>query len=194
LSRPDLLQVKANQPATLHALEEFFLDADQRDWRDIRHTTASTKDHGHGRDETHQAWACPVRGPWSDGLGWDGLRHIVRTRRQRTLAGVTTSQDHCDITNESAGADCILTMARQHWGIDAKTHWVFDVACNEDRCRVRKDHAAHNRITIRRFVPNLLRRNPTPKPMGLRRRRKTASYNMKRLTELLAYATVSPGG
>ena len=85
----------------------------------------------------------------------------------------------------------MLIMARQHWGIEAKTHWVLDVAFNEDRCRVRKDHAAHHLVTIRRFVLNLLRRNPTP--IGLRRRRKLASYDMTVLTGLLGLAAVSPG-
>lgn len=186
-----LLHVKANQPATLHDLEGFFTDADQRKWHD-RHSYAKTQDHGHGRDETREAWVCPVRGAWLDHHGWKDLRQIVRIRRSRCRATVTTTEDHYYITSESCDANRILFMARQHWGIEAKTHWVLDIAFNEDRCRVRKDHAAHNLVTIRRFVLNLLRRNP--KPMGLRRRRKLASYNMNALADLLRLAAVSPAG
>jgi predicted transposase YbfD/YdcC len=187
-----LLQVKANQPATLHDLEDFFADADQHAWKDTRYTYANTHDHGHGRDETREAWTCPVRGAWLDQHGWKDLRQIVRIRRARCIAGSTTTEDHFYITSEASEAARILTMARQHWGIEAKTHWILDVAFNEDRCRARKDHAAHNLVTIRRFVLNLLRRNP--KPMGLRRRRKLASYDMNVLTDLLRLATVSSAG
>lgn len=187
-----LLQVKANQPATLRSLEDFFGDSDLRGWGKVRYTYAKTHDHGHGRDETREAWACPVRGPWIDHHGWKDLRQIVRIRRTRLINGTSTTEDHYYISSETCDATRILIMARQHWGIEAKTHWVLDVAFNEDRCRVRKDHAAHNLITIRRFVLNLLRRSP--KPMGLRRRRKIASYNMTALTDLLRLAAVSPGG
>ena len=187
-----LLQVKANQPATLRSLEDFFSDAEQRKWNGISYTAAKTRDHGHGRDEIREAVACPVHGPWIDHHGWEDLHQIVRIRRTRTANGKTTTEDHYYITSEKAEAARLLTMARQHWGIEAKTHWVLDVAFNEDRCRVRKDHAAHNLVTMRRFVLNLLRRHP--KPMGLRRRRKLASYNMEALGELLRLAAVSPEG
>jgi len=30
---------------------------------------------------------------------------------------------------------------REHWGIENSLHWVLDVAFNEDRCRMRKDHS-----------------------------------------------------
>lgn len=186
-----LLQVKANQPATLRDLEDFFRDADERRWNGITHTIAKTEDHGHGRDEIREAWACPVRGAWIDAHGWKDLRQIVRIRRIRRVGDRETCEDHYYITSETGSAARMLTMARQHWGIEAKTHWVLDVAFNEDRCRVRKDHAAHNLVTIRRFVLNLLRRNSTP--MGLRRRRKLASYDMTVLTDLLGLAAVSPG-
>jgi predicted transposase YbfD/YdcC len=187
-----LLQVKANQPATARSVSDFFTDADQRGWRGTSHTTAKTHEHGHGRSETREAWACPVHGPWIAQHGWKNLRQIVRIRRSRTIGDTTTTEDHFYISSETVDAARILHMARQHWGIEAKTHWILDVVFNEDRCRARKDHAAHNLVTIRRFVLNLLRRNP--KAMGLRRRRKIASYNMHALTELLALATVSPAG
>jgi predicted transposase YbfD/YdcC len=191
-----LLQVKANQPATLNDLSAFFADADARNWKDINHTTARTDsnnhDHGHGRDETRIAHACRVRGHWLDAHGWTDLHQIVRIRRARTISGTTSTEDSYYITSEHRDADKLLSMARQHWGIEAN-HWILDVAFNEDRSRARKDNAAHNLVTIRRFVLNLLRRNPETKHRSIKRRRRRASYGMEELCRLMKLAAVSPG-
>jgi predicted transposase YbfD/YdcC len=32
-------------------------------------------------------------------------------------------------------------VARAHWGIENRLHWVLDVAMNEDQSRARMDHA-----------------------------------------------------
>lgn len=187
-----LLQVKANQPATLENLSTFFTDADERGWQNLVHTTARTEDHGHGRDETRVAHACHVRGPWLDHHGWTDLHQIVRIRRTRRSGQIASTEDSYYITSARAAADRLLQMARQHWGIEARTHWILDVAFNEDRSRARKDNAAHNLVTIRRFVLNLLRRNPETKHRSIKRRRRRAGYNMERLCELMKLAAVSP--
>lgn len=187
-----LLQVKANQPATLENLSTFFTDADERGWQNLVHTTARTEDHGHGRDETRVAHACHVRGPWLAHHGWTDLHQIVRIRRTRRSGQIASTEDSYYITSARAAADRLLQMARQHWGIEARTHWILDVAFNEDRSRARKDNAAHNLVTIRRFVLNLLRRNPETKHRSIKRRRRRAGYNMERLCELMKLAAVSP--
>lgn len=189
-----LLQVKANQSGTLHDLETFFADADQRAWTGVEYTTSTTTEHGHGRQETRQAWACPVRGAWLDAHSWKDLHQIVRIRRQRTIDGATSTENHYYITSDPRDAAHQLTCARQHWSIENRVHWILDLAFNEDRSRARKDHAAHNLVTIRRFVLNLLRAEPSTK--GIRRRRKMAGWDLEYLVRLLARAAapVSLGG
>jgi predicted transposase YbfD/YdcC len=193
-----LLQVKANQSGTLNDLVAFFADGDARGWKGIDHTSASTTDTGHGRHEIRDAIACPISGPWMDAHRWKDLRQVLRIRRQRTSNGVTTSEDHFYISSDNANATRLLTCARQHWGIENSCHWVLDVAFNEDRCRIRKDHAAHNFVTVRRFVLNLLRLNQDmdKKKMSLRRRRKRAARNDDYLMTLLRRIAqpVSHGG
>ncbi len=191
-----LLQVKGNQPDTLSDLSTFFDDADTRGWKDTVHTTARTdsnnRDPGHGRDETRIAHACRVHGPWLNAHGWTDLQQIVRIRRTRSVSGATSTEDSYYITSERCDADRLLSMARQHWGIEAH-HWVLDVAFNEDRSRARKDNAAHNLVTMRRFVLNLLRQNPETKHRSIKRRRRRASYGMEELCRLMKLAAVSPG-
>jgi predicted transposase YbfD/YdcC len=181
-----LLQVKNNQPSTLSDLVNFFTDADQRGWKAIEHTTFSTSDkkNRHGRHEVRTAWACPVSGPWIDSHKWTDLCQVVRINRQRTVGKKTTNEDHYYITSDHRDAAHQLSCARQHWGIENRCHWVLDVAFNEDRSRVRKNHAAHNLVTIRRFVLNLLRLETSDK--GIKRRRKIAGWDLNYLIQLLA--------
>ena len=49
------------------------------------------------------------------------------------------------------------TLIRQHWHIENKLYWSLDVTCNEDRSRIRKDHAAENMASLRHVALNLLR-------------------------------------
>ena len=48
-------------------------------------------------------------------------------------------------------------MIRQHWDIENKLHWSLDVTFNEDRCRIRKEHAPENMAGARHIALNLLR-------------------------------------
>jgi predicted transposase YbfD/YdcC len=52
-------------------------------------------------------------------------------------------------------------MIRQHWHIENQLHWSLDVTCNEDRSRMRKDHAAENMASLRRVALNRLRHEPS---------------------------------
>ena len=119
-----------------------------------------------------------------DSHQWTDLCQIVRINRQRTVGKKTTNEDHYYITSDHRDAAHQLSCARQHWGIENRCHWVLDVAFNEDRSRVRKNHAAHNLVTIRRFVLNLLRLEPSDK--GIKRRRKIAGWDLNYLLQVLA--------
>ena len=50
---------------------------------------------------------------------------------------------------------------RNHRGIENRLHWVLDVICHEDACRVRADHGARNLAMLRHSALNLLRREHT---------------------------------
>jgi predicted transposase YbfD/YdcC len=45
-------------------------------------------------------------------------------------------------------------VARAHWGIENRLHWVLDVTMNEDQSRARMDHAPHNLALMRRWALN----------------------------------------
>lgn len=49
---------------------------------------------------------------------------------------------------------------RGHWEVENKVHWVLDVTYKEDDSRVRRENAAENIATARRFALNLARLHP----------------------------------
>lgn len=51
-----------------------------------------------------------------------------------------------------------MALARGHWGIENKLHWVRDVTFDEDRCQIRSGAAPQAVAACRNLVIALLRR------------------------------------
>lgn len=65
---------------------------------------------------------------------------MVRLERHRTIGEKTSAEVVYLITSltaDEAGPDRLLELARAHWGIENRLHYVRDVTFLEDRCRVR---------------------------------------------------------
>jgi hypothetical protein len=90
---------------------------------------------------------------------WAGLKQGFELTRQRTIKGVTTVEVVYGITSlrpETADAQRLLALARGHWGIENKLHYVRDVTLGEDGCRVRKGAAPQVLAAVRNAVIHLL--------------------------------------
>jgi hypothetical protein len=82
---------------------------------------------------------------------------LERTRRSQ---GKETIESVCAITSlgpERAAARQLLAIARGHWHIENRVHWVRDVSLGEDACRVRTGEAAEILAAIRNAGLRLLR-------------------------------------
>jgi hypothetical protein len=90
---------------------------------------------------------------------WPGLAQGFELIHQRTVQGETTVEVVHGITSlkaEEANARRLLALARGHWGIENKLHYVRDVTLGEDGCRVRKGSAPQVLAAIRNAVIHLL--------------------------------------
>lgn len=93
-------------------------------------------------------------------LSWPGLKQVCRIERQRTVNGLTSLEIVCAITSlgrREASAARLLRIARQHWHIENRLHYVRDVSLGEDTCRVRSGSAPQLLAGLRNAVIRLIR-------------------------------------
>ena len=74
--------------------------------------------------------------------------------------------------------------ARSHWGVENSLHWVLDVTFDEDRSRIKKEHAPENFGLLRRLALCLLKRETTSK-RGIKGKRLRASWDEAYLLRVL---------
>ncbi len=72
-------------------------------------------------------------------------------QRSETVYGLTS------LGPDRADPARILNLARGHWSIENRLHWVRDVTFDEDRCQIRKGNGAQVMATLRNLAISLLR-------------------------------------
>jgi predicted transposase YbfD/YdcC len=90
---------------------------------------------------------------------WPGLAQGFELTRRRTVKGETTVEVVYGITSLTEGeadAQRLLGLARGHWGIENRLHYVRDVTLGEDGCRVRTGAAPQVLAAVRNAVIHLL--------------------------------------
>ncbi|HHK41139.1 MAG TPA: ISAs1 family transposase [Planctomycetaceae bacterium] len=75
---------------------------------------------------------------------WPGLKTIVLIESKRTVRGRTSIERRAYISSPKAPAKRMLWLARHHWHVENKLHWVLDVTCGEEQARVAKKNGAEN--------------------------------------------------
>lgn len=178
-----VLALKGNQ-GTLHDdVGRYFADSELVKECAVHAET----DAGHGRVEER---TCRASGDtaWlgQSHPGWTGLTTIAAVTAIRTdkKTARTATETRYYITSLPPEPALILKAVRAHWAIENNLHWQLDVSFDEDRCRLRKDHAARNFALIRRVALNMLKQNPCNAP--IKRKRLKALMNREFRTQLLA--------
>ncbi len=121
--------------------------------------TARTVDIGHGRIEQRTITTSEALVGSSD---WPGLaqvfeigRHVITQKtgeeRVEVVYGVTS------LRPKRATPGRLLAVVRGHWHIENTSHWVFDVACDEDRSQVRCGNIPQVMAALRNTAIGLLR-------------------------------------
>ncbi len=140
-----LLTVKANQPklhAQLRALP----------WREVP-ALDIVRGKGHGRAETRIAKITAV----SAGLGFPHATTAIQiTRRRRPPSGkrwkTETVYAISDLDQSQIRPDEFADIARGHWHIENRLHWVRDVTFAEDSSQIRTGHGPAVMASLRNLA------------------------------------------
>ena len=182
-----LLALKGNHPVLCADVERLFGDAAALTAQNP--TRAETVEKDHGRIETRRAVALEA-GALLGGLrglaAWPGVQSVamVEARREPAAGGTASVERRFFLSSLPADAARLLAVARGHWAVENQLHWMLDVHFDEDRCRVRKDHAPLNLATLRRVALSLAKRDTLSKA-SVRRRLKCAGWDDAYLFRLL---------
>lgn len=182
-----LLAVKENQERLYQDLVGLFSYDQEHHFQDAPYQFAKTVNKNHGRTEIRQCWTTSdveYLNTLRDPQKWQGLSSIVMIVAERITDRHTSTETRYYISSLPANAEQHLQATRDHWGIENHLHWVLDVAFNEDRSRVRKDHAPANLAVLRHMAVNLLQQEKTAKG-GFKAKRLQAALDESYLLKIL---------
>ncbi|MGI4789846.1 MAG: ISAs1 family transposase [Janthinobacterium lividum] len=183
-----VLALKGNQETLHDDVGRFFEYASARKFEAVTHHYAACVEKDHGRIEARRVFQvdlAPLEGRWADvQQEWTGLSSLIMVERERRVGAKVTLETHYYLSSLRGNAKKIAHAIRQHWEIENSVHWVLDVVFDEDRCRIRKDHAPQNFAVLRHIALNLLRQETTHK-RGIKAKQKRAGWDNDYLTRLL---------
>lgn len=149
-----VMALKTNQPALYDDVKLLLEDADAP-----ADDSDETIDADHGRIETRRAEVLHDVGWLADSHRWPGLAAVGKVTATREIDGQATTTTRYYIASRPLDAAELNRLARAHWGIENRLHWVLDVVMNEDQARARKDNAPENLALLRRLALNIIKQN-----------------------------------
>jgi len=186
-----LLALKGNHKKAYTAVKQHFHEHIEHNipWRDAQNFFDAFDD-SHGRLVRRRVWAMTALAPLPALAKWPGLQSVIAVETIRTAHqhAPVTSDYRFYLSSLVRSADTFAMMIRQHWHIENQLHWSLDVTFNEDRSRIRKDHAAENMASLRRVALNLLRQELS-RQSSLRQKRLLCSLDESYLLTVIARAT-----
>jgi predicted transposase YbfD/YdcC len=165
-----LLALKGNHKKAYRAIKQYFHQhiEHQLAWRNAENFFDAFDD-SHGRTVRRRVWSMTDLPALPELAKWPDLQAVIaiETIRMAHQQAPVTSDYRFYISSLVRSATAFVTMIRQHWDIENKLHWSLDVTFNEDRCRIRKEHAPENIAAVRHIALNLLRQEHSH-PISLR--------------------------
>jgi len=151
------MTVKGNQEKLRFAIADRLRDASA-----TNAITICEEDRGHGRIERRTLVVLPL--PAEEDLGWPGacqIGSIQRVRIHQRTGEILSRETTYFVTSLSpaqASPEDLLRIARGHWTIENRVHYVRDVTLREDASQLRKGASAQIMAAFRNLVITLLRR------------------------------------
>ncbi|MCI0554070.1 MAG: ISAs1 family transposase [Anaerolineae bacterium] len=185
-----VLALKDNQGRLFEDVQLLFADLEKSQYTAYAFEYAKTLDKNHGRLEIRECWTISEPDVLRHLRGfenWKNLLTVSRIRSQRHVGTEKSCEDRYHLTS-LVGAKRVLWAVRSHWGIENELHWTLDIAFDEDRCRVRKEHGPQNFALLRHIALNLLKQEKSSK-RGIKGKRLLAAWNEDYLLKVLAGVT-----
>ena len=186
-----LLALKNHHKKTYTAIPEYFHPQIEHHlpWREAAHFFDAF-DNTHGQRVRRRVWVMTDLTALPALEKWPGLQAViaVETIRMAHKQAPVTREYRFSLASLVRAATAFGTMMRQHWDSENKRHWSLEVTFNEDRCRIRKDHAAENMVALRHMALNLLRQESSRR-LSLRQKRLFCGLDEHYLLTVIARAT-----
>lgn len=119
---------------------------------------------------------------------WKNLQRVGMVETERHLGESITVERRYYLSSLPLGGERFARAVRGHWGIENQVHWVLDVTFQEDDSRIRNGYGPENFAVLRHLVCNLLRKEPSPYSLKMKRFR--ASLDESYLTQILCYPDI----
>lgn len=176
-----VLAVKGNQGHLLDDIKEAFEQTALS-----QKQSSQTLETGHGRIGKRNCYVIADTDWICNRTEWKGLQSLIQIKTERTdkLSGEQQHECRYYISSRRLAAGDILTIIRQHWGIENKLHWMLDVNFGEDASRKKAGNAAQNFSVISRIALNLLQ-NEKSKKLSIKKKRLAAGWQHQYLEKLM---------
>lgn len=172
-----LLPVKANWPALLNDVAEFFADP-QAEGIEPVHVTVDA-DHGRIEERRHVVsynvdWIASDR-RYPNEPRFPHLAMIARVETRVERNGAQACERRYYLSSAKLAPDLFALALRAHWGVENRLHWVLDVVFHDDLARLRTGNGPQNMAVIRHMNINLLRAKADRHSLKTRRKRANLS-------------------
>lgn len=180
-----VLGLKSNQASLHENVQGFFETELANNFQDVHHEQSRSVEKDHGRFEIRECFQTDDLSWLEDRQRWKGLTSVIMIRSTREAKGKTSVENRYYISSLPLDAERAARAVRTHWSIENTLHYVLDVTFNEDRSRIRKDHAPENLAIVRRTVLGILKNETTYPEKSMRRKQKRAGWLPAYLSHLL---------
>jgi predicted transposase YbfD/YdcC len=177
-----VITVKANQPKLHDIVQQFFLDAAERDYEGVR--IHKTTERNRGRVERREVYVAPAPAELIESGEWAGLRTIGMIYRYRE-DGEESHAVTFFISSLPPRVKRIARHVRGHWGVENSLHWVLDVTFAEDDSRIRKGSSPEIAGIFRRLALSILQQDTSLKS-SIRGKRLQAGWNEENLERIIS--------
>lgn len=165
-----LLALKGNQGTLHQGVIDYIEEQFENDFANVVARRLTTKERGHGREETRSYIQMPAPKTLPGYNRWKNLKSIGIVLLTRLCHGIETTEIRYYISSLDVGVKQFARAVRGHWGIENTCHWCLDVTYREDESRIRDTNARENLAWLRRFTLSLLKQHPAKDSIAMKRR------------------------